>query len=571
MLKRKFPILFALLLSFGIFSNAITAQNNSITVKNIGWGKVDFKGFTLKDEAAIKLVGSAALYNKRGNKDFAYCWILNGDSREVVWSIFKDLGYSWDDNEGRFEFEKEVKLKKGNYEVYYTTGGNYNNNFNLGGLLDDIFGSTSKRSLRRGDKNLFLEVSGPSDSFIGTKGTENVDQKSKVAIASIVRTRDDKHLKKGFTLSGEVNVRIYSIGEGYGNTINDYAWITDVRTNKRIWIMDPDDADHAGGGSKNFYVNKDMTLPAGSYMLHYVTDDSHSFQEWNVAPPMDPQFWGATIWCMEKSDYSKILPFDESSIAKPIVDLTRVRDNENLSKGFTLETAMDLRIQCLGESGGSDMADYGYIINADTRKVVWEMKNHKTESAGGSYKNRMIDEIVRFEKGNYIAYYLTDDSHAFNDWNDDPPFDPEQWGISIWPVDEKDKNNIKVFSEENFKSKDIIAQLIRVRNDEHARKSFTLTKETKIRIFAIGEGSGDLVDYGWIENDANGRSVWEMEYDNTERAGGASKNRLFIGTITLPKGDYILHYRTDDSHSYRRWNETPPRDAEMYGITLYYE
>ena len=26
---------------------------------------------------------------------------------------------------------------------------------------------------------------------------------------------------------------------------------------------------------------------------------------------------------------------------------------------------------------------------------------------------------------------------------------------------------------------------------------------------------------------------------------------------------------TDDSHSYHDWNDDPPRDPEMYGITIY--
>jgi len=38
----------------------------------------------------------------------------------------------------------------------------------------------------------------------------------------------------------------------------------------------------------------------------------------------------------------------------------------------------------------------------------------------------------------------------------------------------------------------------------------------------------------------------------------------------LPKGSYTLFYETDDSHSYRNWNDDPPRDPEMYGITIYY-
>jgi hypothetical protein len=59
-----------------------------------------------------------------------------------------------------------------------------------------------------------------------------------------------------------------------------------------------------------------------------------------------------------------------------------------------------------------------------------------------------------------------------------------------------------------------------------------------------------------------------MTYRKTQHAGGARKNRLFSGTIVLEKGEYDVHYVTDDSHSYMDWNATPPDDQESYGITL---
>jgi hypothetical protein len=39
--------------------------------------------------------------------------------------------------------------------------------------------------------------------------------------------------------------------------------------------------------------------------------------------------------------------------------------------------------------------------------------------------------------------------------------------------------------------------------------------------------------------------------------------------VTLPAGEYVLRYETDDSHSFGSWNAGPPDDPEMSGITLY--
>ena len=65
-------------------------------------------------------------------------------------------------------------------------------------------------------------------------------------------------------------------------------------------------------------------------------------------------------------------------------------------------------------------------------------------------------------------------------------------------------------------------------------------------------------DYAWIEEAGTGRVVWEMTYRMTEHAGGAKKNRMFNDTIRLDKGEYVVYYETDGSHSYEDWNASPP-------------
>ena len=529
-LNRYLFIPFLLTLSI-YFPAKISAQNSEVTVKDIGWGKVDIAGFSLSRDAEVTLIGRGISYNRRHGGEAAYAWILNSDNRKVVWSLLNDDDF---DNSGRPErFHKEIDFKKGDYEIYYTyMGFNSGDDYDFGDFLSDIFtlGRRYRRRDRDNNEQLYMTVKGPENIFKSNDGREIVDKKSNNAIVSIIRTMNDRNIKKGFTLTGNVKLHVYALGESRSRSSFDYGWITDVKTNKRVWIMDREWATNAGGGEKNILVNEDITLPAGSYMVHYVTDDSHSFMDWNVPPPNDPQFWGITIWAISKEDYDKVKPFRKEDMVKPIIEITRVRDDENLSKGFSLPQGMDLRILCLGEEGHRDMVDYGWIINADTRETVWRLTKDNTENAGGAEKNRMIDEVVHFEKGNYIAYYTSDDSHSFNDWNSDPPFDPEQWGITIWTNNENDAKKVKLFNEDDIKSKDVIAQIIKVRDNDHIRKFFTLSKETKLRIYAIGEGTGnDMNDYGWIENKKTGRTVWEMTYRQTENAGGANKNRMFNG------------------------------------------
>jgi len=63
--------------------------------------------------------------------------------------------------------------------------------------------------------------------------------------------------------------------------------------------------------------------------------------------------------------------------------------------------------------------------------------------------------------------------------------------------------------------------------------------------------------------------VWKMTYDESDPAGGARKNRVFDGVITLPAGTYVLRYTSDGSHAYGDWNDDPPDDPESWGITVF--
>jgi CubicO group peptidase (beta-lactamase class C family) len=115
----------------------------------------------------------------------------------------------------------------------------------------------------------------------------------------------------------------------------------------------------------------------------------------------------------------------------------------------------------------------------------------------------------------------------------------------------------------------IVAQLVEVADSEDKTVAFSLPQSQQVRIFAIGEAdSGRMYDYGWIENSDSGMVVWEMQEAKTVPAGGAAKNRQVDALITLPAGNYKLRYKSDDSHSFDRWNALPP-DINYWGITVY--
>lgn len=116
-----------------------------------------------------------------------------------------------------------------------------------------------------------------------------------------------------------------------------------------------------------------------------------------------------------------------------------------------------------------------------------------------------------------------------------------------------------------------LAQITRVADEEDKTAEFTLAREASVRVFAVGEGGGSggqMYDWGWIEDAATGKPVWQMKESETKHAGGAGKNRLIDAVVTLPAGRYRLRYKSDDSHSFDNWNALPP-DINFWGIALY--
>ena len=169
-------------------------------------------------------------------------------------------------------------------------------------------------------------------------------------------------------------------------------------------------------------------------MVYYMTDDSHSYRSWNTTQPYDPEGWGITIYPADaKYSEKHIRRFTEIQKAPNIiVQAVRVRNNEDIRKRFHLNGETELRIYAIGEGEWEEMYDYGWIENVDEDEIVWEMTYEKTRWAGGAKKNRKVDTFITLKAGNYELHYVSDGSHSFNDWNDNPPEDPINWGITIY-------------------------------------------------------------------------------------------------------------------------------------------
>ncbi|MCB0281367.1 MAG: hypothetical protein H6627_06910 [Calditrichae bacterium] len=572
---RKGIIYFARLVF--IVPVVLFAQDNTLTELNDFYPeKIETAGFVLSQPQEIYIEAKAIAPFRSGATPLTNAWILNSNTRELVWEIpdADDI----DRERTVSTYNDRISLEAGKYEVYYSTYPNYsyiNRNWNNShGFFDNLFGNVfygDDWDIRRRDYgDLFIRIIGN-----GTPATEDdvfmwQNNYAKKALINWTQLRDDFFEEKILDISKPVDLHIYAIGELRDESQYDFGWIVDLKTREKIWELDYRHSLHAGGAEKNRLVDKDVHLEPGKYKLVFVTDDSHSYRRWNSAPPYDPAFWGVSIRT-ENPDAAAAIALEDAGKYEDknqIVKFDRVRDQDYRVQGFSLNKPLDVHIYALGEGRDGEMYDYGWIVNAKSREKVWIMDYYETENAGGAAKNRLYDGIVKLDPGNYIAYYVSDGSHSYNNWNSSAPFDQTNWGMTISAANENfNPSDVSKYDESEDKS--ILVRITRVGDFDKARAKFQLTRDQKVHVYAIGEGRhNEMYDYAWIENAETGRVVWEMTYRTTERAGGAMKNRLFDGNVLLEAGEYEVFYKTDDSHSFSDWNEAPPDDPVNWGITI---
>jgi hypothetical protein len=552
------------------FSNA----NTLVELSDFYPDEIKSAGFTLTSSQDVN-IEALVLMPRRYERDvvFASVWILNAQNRSTVWTTREA---SIDDRDGiRVTLKEELALEPGTYEVYYSTYPQYYNSRGWWhdsdrGFFSYLFGDDRDYFYADEYEKMYVRVEGSGVALVTDELTDRQDKEREKAFISFTGLREDELYDQIIRVTKPVTVDIYAIGEARRDGEFDFGWIVNLETRERVWQLSYKMSEHAGGARKNRMSREKVTLEPGIYRIIYVTDDSHNYRRWNMAPPFDPEYWGVTVWLENPADQQYISMDDDDTQLSytPVVEFNKVRDREYLTQGFTLKEPMPIQIYALGEGTDGDMYDYGWIVNQKTRETVWKMDYYDTESAGGAEKNRLFDGIIELDAGNYMVYYITDGSHAYHSWNASQPFDKKKWGITVSVAKAKLNQNLVVEYDEAH-DESILVKMTRVGDTDRRRTKITIDKDQYVNIYALGEGDdGRMYDYAWIENANTGKVVWEMTYRKTSRAGGARKNRLFDDQIYLQSGEYYVIYETDDSHSFDDWNESPPDDAVNYGITI---
>ncbi len=279
---------------------------------------------------------------------------------------------------------------------------------------------------------LVVRPLGPGPTAVAT--FDYSDPLEHAVVAAVTGLGDDARGAAGFELRQPLEVLVHAVGEGKGGQMFDYGWIVAADTGEPVWSMTWASSSSAGGGSKNRLVEAVVPLAPGRYVVHFVTDGSHSPAGWNDAPPAEPGRWGVTVAAASGSlPAGVVVPFDPARETAALARIHRVGNNANGRQELRLAARTTVRVVALGEGSGGEMFDRGWITDS-SGATVWEMRYPATEHAGGADKNRVARATLTLAPGTYELRYATDGSHAWGRWNDAPPYDPDAWGIAVYPA-----------------------------------------------------------------------------------------------------------------------------------------
>jgi hypothetical protein len=344
------------------------AEPAIVALHGLEAAEVRQQGFTLPSAMKVHIYARGAAVRSLGRLGsespfFAYGWILNAATREVVWQMDgANTKRDWDYRVA----DQYLDLPAGSYEAYFA-----NHGFGRSLLFAQWSQNIDRRSLQshRDRPHGFLAALGADESSllqhwheeVGNYGMEiylpsgdapkvtsfEAPLHWKNVVATLRATGDSGRWEQSFHLSRPTSLHIYAEGEGSGRQMHDFGWILNARTRARVWEMTMDKSQYAGGARKNRRQVETLLLPAGDYEAAFVTDDSHSPADWNAAPPCDPGLYGLTLSVPLDSELSSV------SLTKPLAwpmlaELVRVGDSQDRSVPLGISHAQEM-VQHLAE------------------------------------------------------------------------------------------------------------------------------------------------------------------------------------------------------------------------------
>lgn len=272
-------------------------------------------------------------------------------------------------------------------------------------------------------------------------------------LVAMLQVGNDEELSMSLELDQSLDILAFSMGElSSDQSRYDFGWIENTATGDRVWELDFDESVHAGGDKMNRESQSILTLPPGNYTVRYRSDGSHSYEDWNKSEPIHPNRWGIALFVVDPSSVSdgavRVTEIEQTWESDPaptdfpviedatiLVQSIRMGNDATFDEILTLSEATEVRIRALGEITSSSRYDFGWLKEAESGRIVWEMTFENTSHAGGDDRNRIFSGTMTLGPGSYIAHFETDLSYAWGNFDQDLPVNSDQWGISISRVE----------------------------------------------------------------------------------------------------------------------------------------
>jgi serine phosphatase RsbU (regulator of sigma subunit)/ligand-binding sensor domain-containing protein len=121
--------------------------------------------------------------------------------------------------------------------------------------------------------------------------------------SSIAKVSNNQDVIKPFEVIKPGDFLVECSGEGgpTANTMVDYGFLLNAE-NDTIWSSRYSRNSFYAGGDRKNRINLDVLhLMPGTYNLRYISDDSHSYNNWNTPPPIYPEIWGIHLVELENN------------------------------------------------------------------------------------------------------------------------------------------------------------------------------------------------------------------------------------------------------------------------------
>lgn len=256
-------------------------ENVIARIERVGDSEFQRMGFGLSHgtDVCVRCLGE---WDRSNSRFFDYGWIEDARTLDKVWTMEFTHGiYAAGEARNRLVTER-VRLGAGDYYVCYAT--------------DEAHSYPKWHNHPPFDpKSWGISLRGIGEDFSMDWVRRFDEADGPVAVIRIAPVGDDVRRRVRFEVITPIKFKVIALGEGKRRDMFDFGYLVREDTGETVWEMDYADTRPAGGDRKNRRCERVLSLEPGLYSLHYRSDDSHSFDDWNTDPPDDAHFWGVTL------------------------------------------------------------------------------------------------------------------------------------------------------------------------------------------------------------------------------------------------------------------------------------